>query len=324
MKKIVAILSVLTVLLTSCAGNEYVATAGGEKITKSQFEFYLSSIKSQMGGSELSTDEDWNNQEIEGMPAIDFAKEQALQTSAENLAYISVGKYLGIEFDDEDKNEIKQIKDNLSTNFGGAGAYKDFLKKNNLKDDFFDMLCRSMVYSEKLLDMAISENPITDTEKQAKFEEITKEGKYKAKHILIKTIDSNNQPLADEEKEKAKSLFEDIYAKVKSGEDFDKLMFDYTQDPGTEQNPDGYVFSDGEMVPEFEDCVKSLDINGVGTAETTYGYHIILRLPVEMSDVESDIDTSIKNDRLKNKMEEWKSEIGFEVIKNDDVYNSVN
>ena len=320
-KKILTFLCTV-LILTSCSG-EYAATAGNTKITSGEINFYLSSIKLQMTGTELSNDEDWQTQEIEGMKAIDFAKERALESAAENVAYIEIAEYLGIELSDEDNQRIESIKDNLVTQYGGESGYKSFLKTQDLDDSFIDMLCKSMICSEKLTDKAVSDNPLTDDEKAAKFAEI-KASQYKAKHILFAKVDTTTRsPLSDEEIAQAKTLAEDVYSRVQNGEDFDTLMNEYSEDPGLATNPDGYVFGKGEMVTEFEECVEGLSIGQVGFAESELGYHIIKRLDIEMSDVEEDIESELRSERLEQAMEKWKTESGFVVEKNDAVFESI-
>ncbi len=81
--------------------------------------------------------------------------------------------------------------------------------------------------------------------------------------------------------ENAKSLAEELLEKAISGEDFDTLIKTYGQDPGTTTNPDGYIFTKGEMVKEFEDAAYSLSDGEIsGIVETSYGYHIIKRMPI--------------------------------------------
>ncbi|MBR2021468.1 MAG: peptidylprolyl isomerase, partial [Clostridia bacterium] len=64
--------------------------------------------------------------------------------------------------------------------------------------------------------------------------------------------------------------------------EFDALIEKYNEDPGMESNPDGYYFGKGEMVPEFEESAYSLEEGKTsGLVETSYGYHILLKLPLE-------------------------------------------
>jgi len=63
---------------------------------------------------------------------------------------------------------------------------------------------------------------------------------------------------------------------------FREMMFEHSEDPGRHSFPDGYIFREGEMVSEFFETTISLEIGGIsGIVETMYGYHIILRLPID-------------------------------------------
>ena len=61
---------------------------------------------------------------------------------------------------------------------------------------------------------------------------------------------------------------------------FDQLLAQYNTDPGMTSNPDGYLFTDGDMVTSFENAVKALNIGSCSTApvQSDFGWHIILRL----------------------------------------------
>ena len=97
-----------------------------------------------------------------------------------------------------------------------------------------------------------------------------------AKHILI---------LA--ESEGAEKTIKEIKRKLTYGGDFDKLMNEYSEDPGLATNPDGYVFGPGEMVEEFETAVSKLKVGKVSDiVETDYGYHIIKRIPLPEFDID--------------------------------------
>ena len=115
-------------------------------------------------------------------------------------------------------------------------------------------------------------------------------GKMQVKHILFKTVDDSGNPLSDEEIAAAKQKAEDTLAQLQASDDmenlFDQLMNELSEDgryaDGTLGAPDGYLFGDGEMVQEFEDAAKALKEHELsGIVETDYGYHILLRLPVD-------------------------------------------
>ena len=71
-------------------------------------------------------------------------------------------------------------------------------------------------------------------------------------------------------------------------------MNQFSEDPGLAQNPDGYTFTKGDMVKEFEDAAYKLGVGKVSTpVKTAYGYHIIK--VVEKIDYLQPADASVKN-----------------------------
>ncbi|MDD5362963.1 MAG: peptidylprolyl isomerase [Ignavibacteria bacterium] len=75
----------------------------------------------------------------------------------------------------------------------------------------------------------------------------------------------------------SKKQAEDILKKAKSGEDFDKLAVDFSQDPSAKQNNgDLGWFTKGSMVKEFEEaCMKGSVGEIIGPIKTSFGFHII-------------------------------------------------
>jgi len=105
-----------------------------------------------------------------------------------------------------------------------------------------------------------------------------------AKHIL-RDKSASPDALADAE---------DIYNRLleRIGSDdffdfFDSMMHEYTEDfGGVFSFPDGYLFQPTDMVPEFSAATAALEIGEMSEIiETDFGYHIILRLPVNYDDV---------------------------------------
>lgn len=323
-----AALLLAVMCIGGCSGNNTAVDVGKSSITKSDFEYYLESVKESMAGTELTSEEDWNNNEIEGKKAIDVAKERAYDTAVKNALYIEIGKAKTPLTSDEQKT-IDDFEKNMTTRMGGEDKYKEFLEQSGMTGDFFKMLFESETYRRKLADIAAEEEPATDEEIK---EEFLKEYR-RAKHILILTTDSvTKQPLSSEEQENAKKLADEVYKKVQNGGDFDALMNEYSQDPGLATNPDGYVFTDNEMVAEFQDGVDSLENGGVCMVESSYGYHIIKRLAIDETDelyskflanAESDVEELLYNEKLNAKLDGWQKECNIKVTLNEDYYKDL-
>lgn len=98
---------------------------------------------------------------------------------------------------------------------------------------------------------------------------------YKNNYVCAKHI------LVSKENENAKKNIEEIEKALKNKTDFDSLVVKYGEDPGMANNPNGYVFTKGEMVEEFEKSAFELKENEVsGAVETSYGTHFIKKLPL--------------------------------------------
>lgn len=329
MKKI-ALMLAFVLLFTVCGcgkknemGDDVVAVVGDTEISKAEFEFYLTSIKSQMNSTELQTDEDWQTHEIEGVKAIELAKERALESAAENIAYIKVAEYFGIELTQDDKMKVEQVLSMTIQQAGGTENYKNMLSTYGVSEAFYRGLCESMVYSEKLAEKALQDKPLSEEEENAIFEELSMESKFNAKHILFSTVDDMRQPLSDEVAEQKRIEAEETYNKILQGADYDTLMNQLSEDPGLETNPDGYIFGEGEMVSEFEDGVKAIGFGEVALVKSSLGYHIIKRLPIDKEMLIDEIKMTAMARRLEEAMPGWRKDAGIEVKKNDKVLDSI-
>lgn len=298
-------------------GGEIVLKVGDTAMTDNQFQFFLDQIKTQMKGTELSTEESWETAEIEGRKAIEVAKEKAYDIAVEYLSVIEIGKKTGLECTEE---EIESTKSKINT------AY---FEKYPDGDAIVEFMCEEQVYLGKMQQNFLKENELKDEDIQKYFdenkEEISEEY-LRAKHVLILTQDETTQePLSDEEIAKKKVKAEDILKRAQNGEDFDSLVEQYSEDPGSATYADGYVFTSGEMMAEFENCVRGLEINGIGFAETSYGCHIIKRLDLDLgiAECKSKVKDKMYNEKFEEYIEPKMQEYNIEVIKNDEKYNEI-
>lgn len=138
------------------------------------------------------------------------------------------------------------------------------------------------------------------------------QGYYRVKHILLLTKDMTTYESLDEEtiaQKKAKS--EDLLAQLQAAEDpialFDQLMNEYSEDSGLAANPDGYEAYKGQMVAPFEEASLALQDGEIsGIVESDFGYHIILRLPLDPTRYRSMLVSNL----MQAKSQEWVDQYG--------------
>ena len=327
MKKRLLSLSLIAILAMSGCSNKIdepvVAYVGEEPITISQFNFYLEGVKQQMVGTELSSEEDWYTVEIEGKKAIEIAKEQALEMAAKNIACVEIYKKLGYKFTKEDEQSIKTTKEEVVSQYGGEEGYQQFLTEMGIDDGFVDFSCKSMFCSQKLYEDYSANQVITDEQVKAFYDEnyeLYFAPYRRAKNILFLTQDeSSGTPYPDEYKQDIKKTADEVYQMALNGDDFDALVQKYSQDPGSLDQPEGYTFTDGEMVQEFQDCVDALPIGGIGFCETPYGYHIVQRLEVDMSYFSDGIKSMISSQEFNTYIDQKMTEYGLTVTETEEI-----
>lgn len=101
-------------------------------------------------------------------------------------------------------------------------------------------------------------------------------GEIKTSHIMVKS----STKMTDEERTRAKEKIDEIYERLKQGEDFATLAREYSDDKSSARNGGQLPwFGTGRMVLSFEDAAFSLEEDGdiSEPVQTTYGWHIIQR-----------------------------------------------
>lgn len=232
-----------------------------------------------------------------------------------SFKYAELAKAMGIELEPGEETSGVQVRAQQAKQLGGLSTLEKYLKDNGSSVKFLDELFGTSVYMSKVnekVNEMLKDTPVTDEEVQKYYAD----NYMCAKHILIDK---------GEDAEASKKLAEEILERAKNGEDFDKMAQDYSTDPGLETNPQGYVFTSGEMVKPFEDGVKALEVGGFGICESDYGYHVLLRLdiPELTEEMKGNITKACENNRLDAKIDELMEENGIKVEIKSDVIDAI-
>lgn len=346
MKKIglAAVLTAGAIMISGCAGgnSKKVAMKVGEtEVTLGEINVLAQSMASYYG--------------------FDQARDSMADQIESTLKYGAVGKAMELELDDEAKSQAKQMTAYYAQQAGGLKAYKKYLEKCGTSTDFLNNLFEASAYQtlvQEKIDEELGDAEPTDEELKAFF----KDNYYRAKHILIeKEAPEETEEAADVEEpedetaeeaetdaepteepaEEPEPTEEPLYGeesanalleRAKGGEDFDEMIKKYSTDPGSESNPDGYVFTEGDMVEPFYEGVKSIEPGEFTIAESDYGYHIIQRLSLSednekfnewFEEKKDAVKSAYEQKKVDDKLNEYCEQYGITVERDDDVIKTL-
>ncbi|MBQ9686485.1 MAG: peptidylprolyl isomerase [Oscillospiraceae bacterium] len=207
------------------------------------------------------------------------------------LAIRAMADEMGLALDEGDLAALDP--EQLAAELFGEGATVDDLaavleQENHMTVSAYRSMSAANILYSKIAEALYGENgaKVDEADAVAWMEE---QGYVSAGHILFMTIDPDTGDALDAAVIAEKKATADaIYAELSAIEDreellrrFAELKAQYCEDGGKLVYPDGYTYTPGTMVAEFEDTVNALDEYAVAEpVQTAYGYHVILRLPL--------------------------------------------
>ena len=125
------------------------------------------------------------------------------------------------------------------------------------------------------------------------------QGEIKVAHLMIRM----NANAAKADSLTAKKKVDELYSRLRKGENWDKLVAQFSEDAGSAANGGELPpFGTGRMIPSFEEVAFKLQKPGeiAAPVQTPYGWHIIKlieRLPVaKFAEVESTLKSKVAKD----------------------------
>ena len=283
-------------------------TVNGADVTAEEYLYWLGNMTSyydmmmSMYGSSLNLDEAVDS---DGTTWGEQLKEIAYQNAVLIAVTPEAAARNGVTLDDEDLAELRQQRESNIESAGSEAKYAYQLQGMNISDetsfglDLTSALFTKLeeTYTQKLLTAGGAE-ALTDEDVAAYVEET---GLLRAKHILLLTKDPDTgEDYDDAKKAEQKAKAEDILAKLREDPaQFDMLMNENSEDSGLSSYPDGYLFGPNEMVTEFEEGTRALAVGEISElVESTYGYHIILRLDADCEESRQECAESKFNEMM--------------------------
>lgn len=122
-----------------------------------------------------------------------------------------------------------------------------------------DSVLKQMALRELLLSVDVSDDFVKNyyDENPQSFKQAEA---WQASHILVKNKEES----------------ENIYKEIEEGKSFEQAAQEYSQCPSKDRGGDLGFFSSGQMVAEFEDCVREMEKGEIREGvESQFGYHLI-------------------------------------------------
>ncbi len=348
MKRLLALvvaIACMVCMFAGCAKKGYKAdsvimTVDGEKVYEAEYRFLYALYAFQYNlyyGEEFAGMDTGDGTTL-GQQISDYALDS---TEAYKIQYIKAKKEYGIKVNSKEFKETAQQQkkifvvqafydgeEDVPENYTDDPAlyeklYKEtydkfkeqFLDVFDVEDKAVDTLFEWSEASVRLIDAAVPVSEIPDSDIQADF----LDRYWKAKHILIKTNDDAEAGDVVTE-EQALARANEALAKIEAGTSFEDVAKEYNEDPG-EDIETGYIFTEGDMVPEFEEATKNLEIDAYTKApvKTDYGYHIVKRYDFTEED-KNEYKKEFQSSKYSEMVEKWIDEANTE--KKDDIINA--
>ena len=287
-----------------------------------------------------ASDLPWDTEMEDGSTMAEGFLNNALQTAALYSLVPVIAQQEGLSVSDESTQTLQQAMDKLAEQAGSQEMVDHMLWSSALTRDLYTRMYQAGDLNTQLMNRYYGDGAPDAPKDEDILTYVSDELQiaYKAKHILLKTVDTDKpikdedgkatgeyEPLDDATVAQKKATAEDILAQLQAADDkealFDELMKEYSEDTDSSGNvnkPEGYEAKSGQMVAAFEEAALALQPGEIsGIVESTYGYHIILRLPIQAADYREQYVSYLMSQRQQSWLEQFPVETNDEFKKID-------
>ncbi len=336
---IIAAAVVLFIFRPWAAG--YVATVDKHKITEQEYKV-ISKVNMQQFLASAGVDAnttidsyDWNQQK-NGEAIKEQIQKDTLDQLQENKIMLIKAEEAGIKLSKED---LANIDTTITQQYGSEEAAKSSIESTyGVSLEEFKEFYKGLVLQQNYFSSEQSNSKLAVTDEEVNnyyndnkdlFDQAT------ISHIVLSTLDSNGAPVSEGKKNELKKQAENIVTQIKAGKDM-KTLATENKSTTTAENVE-MTFLNGELstqyavLAELEKWTFSNDVGTIGIVEASYGFDIVRvekRGIKELKEVQEQIKSNLKytkfSEDFNKKLEEWKKDKQFEIVKNDNVLNKLN
>ncbi|NMA66211.1 MAG: hypothetical protein GX957_08240 [Clostridiaceae bacterium] len=340
----IAILLVAAIVFFVIDSRSYVATVAGNRISKAEFKFFLRQQVTYTEYEEgLNTDEEkekfWTTP-ADGQDPWEEAKIKALDLAKEYAVQLIKAKEAGLKVDKDIKAEVLY----LLTSMQNQMTNKQFINYIEAMYDISPKQLQHIWENYRLIDKFkagyIDENYKPDPIEEDQIKEYYDENrnpfdKVDISYLAFYKYDQESfEDLSEEEISKKHDLANQALEKIKSGENIDKVIEEYseqkddTSENSEQESPKGKTtlqYNEGNSLAKwaFDNTVGAADI-----IDTDYVIYVAkIENRTDFDDVRENVKAEMENEAREefydSVLDEWSLESKYNIIKNDSVYDSI-
>lgn len=295
MKKKVKIFALLLAVLMSvslggCVNTQsWAVKISDHSISAGMYAYQLQQQKSSYlsQNSLTESEETWDAEYDDKLTVGEYIQTSTVQSLVSSVTWRAQFDRLGLSFTDEEKTTIENNIALMLESSGGEDAVRQTVKEYGMDyDEFIQMVYYDTQKVLKVVNYYFGEQGLEPVSQEQILTYFT-DNYARCKHILISTVDESGTLLTGQDMTDAKKQAQSVFEQAKNVDEtaFDKLMEQYNDDEGVAAYPDGYVFTTGEMVDEFEKAAFDMEIGETRLIQSDYGFHIIRKLTLEDENV---------------------------------------
>lgn len=297
---LIFLLALTCLLLCSCKGKSTVMTVLGTKIEGAEYAFYLNFNRLRLFDHQSG----YTNAEL--MEARQASIMQIV--TAETVR--AKCRELGLEPSDAQKAELGREKAELMAALGGAKATKRHLKDSCLTLRTYDKLREHDLYYNLLFDFYRTTAAPKYTDESLR--EYYSDNYALVKYIRLSFFTDTGDRVSQKEEAKLRELAREVEQKARAGEDFDTLIYRYSDDRAVTGGSEGVIISrlaaDGQNYLQAAFDLQDGQTSGI--IEQTDGLYIVRRDRADDEFFAPNIDSirlTACREEFENTLTEWAS-----------------
>ena len=271
------------------SADEVIMRLGENSATAELYTFWLGreceNLESAYGIDVASS---WDRKITGEQTLRDFVREDVLELLRQQLVLENLTAEYGVEISDEDAAALAERRASYIEQYGEEG-YRAELYKMGVSEAAYERLSRTDYLYSALYETYLTPGSALYAGEDVLRAYAVSEGWITADHILLMTVDpATYGPLDEAAAAQKRALAEELLARLRESDDpaalFEELADAYVEDPGRDVYPEGYTFTHGTMVAEFDEAAHALGEGEIsGVVESQFGCHIILRKPLNVA-----------------------------------------